>query len=179
MYNVLPIVFVYVNIPNMGKFIDLSNKVFEKWTVLKRGPNDRQKKVQWICRCSCGFIGNIRAKTLRNGASTGCRQCQINRTFRTHGMCRSPTNKVWAGMIARCHNPNDTGYKWYGAKGIEVCQRWRDDFINFFEDMGERPPNKTIDRIDNFKGYSKKNCKWSTTKEQNSNKRHHQLSRLP
>lgn len=160
----------------MPRFIDLSKKTFGNWIVLYRGPNDKQKKVQWMCKCKCGLIKPVRAKTLREGSSKGCKQCQVNKFFKRHGKSKTPTYKIWTYMIARCHNPKDTAYKWYGKNGIAVCKRWRDDFINFLEDMGERPLNKTIDRIDNFKGYYKENCKWSTIKEQNSNKRHHQLS---
>jgi len=86
-------------------------------------------------------------------------------------MSHSLTYRSWANIIARCTNSKDTAYKWYGAEGVTVCQRWRDDFLNFFEDMGERPPNKSIDRIDNSKGYEPTNCKWSTLKEQNWNKK--------
>ena len=166
------------------KFIDLTNKKINHWKVLKRVENDSTNKPQFLCKCDCSTVQIVRAKTLRENTSKGCRKCMPRRTAKSnrfefrHGMSRTPTYKIWAYMIARCHNPKDTGYKWYGAKGITVCQRWRDDFLNFLEDMDERPPAKTIDRIDNFKGYSKENCKWSTIKEQNSNKRQHQLSRL-
>jgi len=152
------------------KFIDLTNKTFNNWTVLEKGSYSSDGHIFWKCKCTCGLIKEVLGKTLRNGNSTGCRQCQVNRCFRTHGMSRSPTNKVWCGMNARCHNPKDTGYKWYGAKGVTVCERWRNNFLNFLEDMGERPDGKSIDRIDNSKGYEPHNCKWSTLKEQNWNK---------
>ena len=72
-------------------------------------------------------------------------------------------------MKTRCMNPNYTDYKNYGGRGITVCDRWRESFENFFEDMGERPCGKTLDRIDNDSNYSKKNCRWATYKIQRHN----------
>jgi len=74
-------------------------------------------------------------------------------------------------MLQRCNNPNHSHYKYYGGRGIKVCDRWLESFENFYEDMGERPEDLTLDRIDVNKGYYPENCKWSTRSEQNSNKR--------
>lgn len=72
-------------------------------------------------------------------------------------------------MKGRCQNPNHAAWKWYGAKGIKVCERWQ-TFENFIDDMGERPPNSTIDRIDASKNYEPLNCRWASHKEQGRNK---------
>ncbi|MBP8291128.1 MAG: hypothetical protein KAX65_00055 [Caldilineaceae bacterium] len=69
-------------------------------------------------------------------------------------------------MKSRCNNPNSTGYELYGGRGITVCERWQNSFENFYADMGERPIGKTLDRIDCERGYSPKNCRWATPKEQ-------------
>jgi len=84
-----------------------------------------------------------------------------------HGMSRAPIYRVWAAMITRCSDPKYKKYKYYGGRGITVCDRWL-RFENFYEDMGERPSGLQIDRIDNDKGYSPDNCRWVTAKENNS-----------
>jgi hypothetical protein len=73
-------------------------------------------------------------------------------------------------MMQRCTNPNNTQYKDYGERGITVCDRWK-VFKNFLADMGVRPEGMTLDRKDNNKGYTPKNCKWSTRSEQQRNRR--------
>lgn len=166
----------------MVRLIDLTNQKFGHWKVIKRASLDKQGKIKWECICDCGTIGEIRGKSLREGSSNGCRNCMPKRSSSSsplayrHGLSRSLTYKSWANMIARCHNPKDTGYKWYGAKGIKVCERWREDFLNFLNDMEERSPHYSIDRIDPFGHYHKDNCRWATIKEQNINKRRDHLS---
>lgn len=79
--------------------------------------------------------------------------------------------KCWQNMRSRCNNPKATGYKYYGGRGIRVCQEWNESIDKFVEDMGPRPSlNHSIDRIDLNKGYCKDNCRWATHKEQARNK---------
>ncbi len=81
-------------------------------------------------------------------------------------MTGSPIHRIWSGIITRCYNEKCRIYRWYGGRGIKVCDRWR-DFINFYEDMGNRPNGLQVDRIDNDQGYSPDNCRWVTPRENN------------
>lgn len=81
---------------------------------------------------------------------------------------------IWVQMRARCNNPNHPSFKWYGARGIFVCERWN-SFQTFAEDMGERPEGMQIDRIDNDGNYEPENCRWVTSTENHRNRRGNRL----
>ena len=96
-----------------------------------------------------------------------------------HGACRRNPKlySVWKTMKARCHNPNHPKFRIYGARGIEVCDEWRDD-PNRFLDWALANGYKTglqIDRLDNGAGYSPSNCRWTTAKENARNTRRNRL----
>jgi len=86
-----------------------------------------------------------------------------------HSKPQTSTYKSWLSMKQRCLNPNHIHYGRYGGRGISVCDRWC-TFINFLDDMGERPEGMTLDRLDNDSNYNKGNCRWSTSTEQQRNK---------
>lgn len=78
-------------------------------------------------------------------------------------------------MVHRCTNPKMWCYMYYGAIGITVCKRWvgKNGFMNFLDDMGERPLGKTLDRVDSNSGYKPSNCRWATKEEQITGRRKH------
>ena len=83
--------------------------------------------------------------------SCGCLRREVAGVhLRTHGLSKLPEYKIWKGMKARCFSPNNPRFSDYGGRGIDVCDRWRESFENFYADMGPRPsPGHSIDRIDN------------------------------
>lgn len=133
------------------------------------------KSKQIVRQClHCGKDFKARTSPSRSDRGIFCsRFCLGKVTSKKHGHTTkhsvSPTYNSWVNMVSRCHKPYSAKYQNYGAKGIFVCDAWRNSFADFLKDMGERPPNTTIDRIDGTKGYDKENCRWASIKDQQRN----------
>jgi hypothetical protein len=156
---------------------NITNKKFSRWTVESFSHVDNRKTAIWNCKCECGSERKVSGISLRGGVSKSC-GCFQKETARaqekTHGMSETSIFKTWNSMIRRCNNPSDKAYSYYGGRGIRVCRKWqgKNGFANFFSDMGEKPTSHhSIDRVNNDKGYSKKNCRWATKKQQSENRR--------
>lgn len=151
----------------MGKELNLTGQKFGKLTVLKLSYTKRY--TYWKCLCDCGIEKIILGTRLTAGRTRSC-GCLAKTNGIKHGMRHTRSYKSWQGMKSRCLNKSVSSYKDYGGRGIKICKKWM-KFENFYKDMGNRPNGTSLDRINNNKGYYKKNCKWSTPEEQNINKR--------
>jgi hypothetical protein len=153
---------------------DLTGQRFGRWIVLHfAGKTGR--KYRWTCRCDCGVEKHVIDYHLTMGKthSCGCLTAEkAGQTFRTHGLSDTPEHITWLNIRQRCLNPTHKKYKYYGGRGITVCDRWRHSFENFLSDMGPRPtPKHSAERINNNRGYEPGNVKWATKLEQANNTR--------
>lgn len=167
--------------PSMPAFKDLSGNQYGFLTVLKFHSTKKFATSQtslWECRCECGSIKITAASALKSGrtVSCGCQKVEQARKHwdkrgRKHCLSDHPLYQRWLNMNNRCHKPTNTSYKWYGAKGITVCQEWREspqNYIDYVLSLGW-VEGLSIDRIDGAKGYCPENTRLATAKIQANN----------
>lgn len=150
-----------------------SGSVFGKWVVLEEF---MAKRRSCRCQCECGTIRVMPSSDLTR-LDRPTRSCGCNGSTYSHGNARRGKKtreyRIWINMASRCSSETNPAWSNYGGRGIMVCERWRESFENFLEDMGLPPtPKHTLDRFPNNNGnYEPNNCRWATAKEQARNTR--------
>lgn len=155
----------------MSKFIDITNQRFSHLVALEYVGLDRHNNTRWLCRCDCGRTIVTLGFNLRTGRTKSCR-CVTK--ARKHGYANHPLYQTWSLIWHRCYNPNTSCYANYGGRGIKLCKKWHSvvEFINdVTAEIGPRPTNYSLDRINNDGHYKPGNIKWSTASEQALNRR--------
>lgn len=155
----------------MARIKDLSGQKFNMLTVISYYGNTEDHKAVWLCRCDCGVEKPIAAAKLKQGQkSCGCLSATANTRKKSyHGKRGTGAYVSWSRMIQRCNYDGYDGTARYKGRGVSVCERWR-TFVNFLEDMGDRPEGCSLDRINNEGDYEPSNCRRADQKTQARNK---------
>lgn len=147
---------------------------FGKLVVIERN-GSRNNRVVWKCQCDCGKVVDVVSQDLTRGHTKSC-GCLHLESVSKHGGRKDRLYSVWHSMIRRCETSTDKEYKYYGAKGVAVCEAWH-DYILFKKwaldngyDENAKYGDCTIDRINPNGNYEPSNCRWVDMKTQNNNK---------
>ena len=146
---------------------------FNRWAVVKEVAK-RNNKRYFLCRCECGNTGIVSISNLSGGHSKSCRcyERELNKLLKTtHGGSKTRLYEIWSGMKKRCLNARHHAFKYYGGRGITVCEEWL-NFTGFqtWAFANGYHGDLTIDRIDNDGNYDEGNCRWVPISAQNNNK---------
>lgn len=160
---------------------DLSGQRFGRLTVIEKAGKSKDRHIVWRCRCDCGNEAIVQSNALLLGKTKSCGCLKIDKTKEsrtTHGKSdKERLYTVWLGMRQRCNNSHNSDYKYYGAKGVKICEEWNDYgvFREWSLANGYREDadffDCTIDRINPFGNYEPNNCRWVSIKEQRNNRR--------
>jgi hypothetical protein len=152
---------------------DITGTRYGKLVALAESGRSLHNKAVWAFMCDCG----TRTEKLRNdvvsGKTTSC-GCSRKEGLTTHGLTGHPLFKTWCQVYYRCKDPKHASYKNYGGRGVKLADEWgtAETFIaGVLADIGKRPEDTTLDRIENNKGYEPGNIRWATKTEQNRNRR--------
>lgn len=153
---------------------DMIGRRFGKWTVLEFIGTNEYRMKKYLCQCECGTVKVVLRNSLTSGRSKSC-GCRYKEIYT--GLSRTRLHNIWYNMLVRCYNEINPKFKDYGARGIRVCQEWKDDFLAFWKWALENgyDDGLTIDRIDVNGNYEPSNCRWVTQHVQQNNRSNNRL----
>lgn len=153
----------------MTKLTDMAGRKINRLKVLSRDLS--RVGAYWLCVCDCGTTVSVSGPELRKGQkSCGCVKREVVHGGSRKG-ARMPEYAALKDAVQRCENPKHREYRNYGARGIHVCDEWRNDFSAFLAEVGPKPgPDFSLDRIDVSEGYVPGNCRWADKSVQSHNK---------
>jgi len=150
---------------------DLTGQRFGRLVVLRdSGKRSPSNNIYWLCQCDCGKTKATLGQRLRSGKTSSCgcylRECRIKHGDTKRGKIER-IYTIWTNMKGRCYRVNKPDYKYYGGRGITVCEEWRNDYavFRFWAMLNGYQDNLTIDRIDSAGNYEPHNCQWITKSE--------------
>lgn len=156
------------------KKIDFTNKKINMLTVIKK-VESKNRRAFWLCKCDCGKEIEVMSQDLiyKTKYSCGCTRKPLVKRKHKYETKNQKLYNIWHAMKQRCLDKNKKEYKYYGGKGIKMCNEWLNDF-NCFQNWALNngyKENLTIDRINSNKDYCQENCRWVTQKENNLNRK--------
>lgn len=163
--------------------IDMTGQHYGRYTVLEYIGQNKDHKAVWKCRCECGTIKNVSGKDLRSGNTKSCGCYNRDKAMQNpalwkpkHGLSKHPLHQIWRNIKTRCGNKKSKEYKYYGGRGIKICDAWK-DFQAFYDWAIKNGYHKdlSIDRIDTNGDYCPENCRWVSMKVQQNNRRNNKL----
>ena len=159
------------------KLEEQAGKVYNNIEVI-RHDCVRRGRNYWLCKCHCGKLFTTLVASLKTGSTKSC-GCYRDKLCRergsANGLSKHYLYRTYRNMINRCTSIENGSYEQYGGRGIRVCDRWLEPegqgFLNFLEDMGERPEGASLDRVNTNGDYSPTNCRWTDAGTQSFNQR--------